>query len=138
MERMRMDSLDDLPGCARAIASVMTGGVWALKGEMGAGKTTLVAELCKLWGVEDGVSSPTFSLVNEYRTGDDAPVYHFDFYRIESEEEAMDMGVDEYFASGALCLVEWPDRVAGLLPDLAGTVEIALDGGTRWVTVSRG
>jgi len=138
MERMRMDRLEDLPGCARAIAEVMTGGVWALKGEMGAGKTTLVSALCALWGVEDAVSSPTFSLVNEYLTAAGDPVYHFDFYRIASEEEAMDMGVDEYFSSGALCLVEWPGRIPGLLPDLAGTVEIALDGGTRWVTVTRG
>ena len=138
MERIQLKRLEDLPACAREIAEVMTGGVWALKGEMGAGKTTLVSALCKAWGVEDAVSSPTFSLVNEYCTAQGDAVYHFDFYRIESEEEAMDMGVDEYFASGALCLVEWPDRIRGLLPDLAGTVEIVLDGGTRWVTVTRG
>ena len=83
---------------------------------MGAGKTTLIRALCAALGVADDVSSPTFALVNEYRDARDQPVYHFDFYRIDSQEEAERIGASEYFDSGYLCLVEWPARVAGLLP----------------------
>lgn len=90
--------------------------VVAFEGEMGAGKTTLIRALCAALGVADDVSSPTFALVNEYRDGRDQPVYHFDFYRIDSEDEAERIGASEYFDSGYLCLVEWPARVAGLLP----------------------
>ena len=90
--------------------------VVAFEGEMGAGKTTLIRALCATLGVADEVSSPTFALVNEYRDGRDHPVYHFDFYRIDSENEAERIGASEYFDSGYLCLVEWPARVAGLLP----------------------
>ena len=88
----------------------------AFEGAMGAGKTTLIRALCAALDVDDDVSSPTFALVNEYRDGSNQPVYHFDFYRINSEEEAERIGASEYFDSGYLCLVEWPARVAGLLP----------------------
>ena len=88
----------------------------AFEGEMGAGKTTLIRALCAAMDVADDVSSPTFALVNEYRNGRDQPVYHFDFYRIDSEDEAERIGASEYFDSGYLCLVEWPARVAALLP----------------------
>ncbi len=90
--------------------------VVAFEGEMGAGKTTLIRALCAALGVADDVSSPTFALVNEYRDARDQPVYHFDFYRIDSEDEAARIGASEYFDSGYLCLVEWPARVAALLP----------------------
>jgi tRNA threonylcarbamoyladenosine biosynthesis protein TsaE len=90
--------------------------VVAFEGEMGAGKTTLIRALCGALGVADDVSSPTFSLVNEYRDQLDRPVYHFDFYRIDSLDEAERIGAAEYFDSGYLCLVEWPARVAPLLP----------------------
>jgi tRNA threonylcarbamoyladenosine biosynthesis protein TsaE len=90
--------------------------VVAFDGEMGAGKTTLIRALAAALGVSDDVSSPTFALVNEYRDAQDRPVYHFDFYRIDSPEEAERIGAAEYFDSGYLCLVEWPTRVAGLLP----------------------
>lgn len=94
-------------------------------GEMGAGKTTLIKIICKLLHVEDLTSSPTFSLVNEYYSPllKDA-VYHFDFYRLEDEEEAMDMGVEDYFYSNNYCLIEWPEKIPNLLPESYVTVKI--------------
>lgn len=114
-----LPTLNDLPAAATQLrAAIADAGcpVVAFEGEMGAGKTTLIRALCTVLGVADDVSSPTFALVNEYRDGHDQPVYHFDFYRIDSEEEAGRIGASEYFNSGYLCLVEWPARVAGLLP----------------------
>ncbi|GAC1367757.1 MAG: tRNA (adenosine(37)-N6)-threonylcarbamoyltransferase complex ATPase subunit type 1 TsaE [Hymenobacter sp.] len=99
--------------------------VVAFAGEMGAGKTTLIRALAAALGVADDVSSPTFALVNEYRDGRDRPVYHFDFYRIDSVDEAERMGAAEYLDSGYLCLVEWPARVTPLLP--APRLEVRLD-----------
>jgi tRNA threonylcarbamoyladenosine biosynthesis protein TsaE len=90
--------------------------VWALHGEMGAGKTTLVKALVKILGVHETTASPTFSIVNEYRGKDGKPIYHFDFYRIKNETEAYDIGSDEYFDSGNLCLIEWPEKIPSLLP----------------------
>ncbi|MDQ2771779.1 MAG: tRNA (adenosine(37)-N6)-threonylcarbamoyltransferase complex ATPase subunit type 1 TsaE, partial [Bacteroidota bacterium] len=107
------------PAAARQLAAAIAESgqtVVAFEGEMGAGKTTLIRALGAVLGVQDDVSSPTFALVNEYRDARDQPVYHFDFYRIDSEPEAGRIGAAEYFDSGYLCLVEWPARVAGLLP----------------------
>lgn len=84
--------------------------------QMGAGKTTLIKELVRELDVKDNSSSPTFSLVNEYRTSDGEPVYHFDLYRLNSEEEGYDMGVDEYFYSGNWCFIEWPEKTPNLIP----------------------
>jgi tRNA threonylcarbamoyladenosine biosynthesis protein TsaE len=112
-------NLATLPTVAAALATAITESgqtVVAFEGEMGAGKTTLIRALGAVLGVADDVSSPTFALVNEYRDGRGQPVYHFDFYRVDSEEEAARLGAAEYFDSGYLCLVEWPARVAGLLP----------------------
>ncbi|WP_223649307.1 tRNA (adenosine(37)-N6)-threonylcarbamoyltransferase complex ATPase subunit type 1 TsaE [Hymenobacter psoromatis] len=100
----------------------------AFEGEMGAGKTTLIRALCPELGVRDDVSSPTFALVNEYRNAWGDPIYHFDFYRVDSEAEAARLGVAEYFDSGYLCLVEWPTRVAGLLPPTYLLVELTVTG----------
>jgi tRNA threonylcarbamoyladenosine biosynthesis protein TsaE len=83
---------------------------------MGSGKTTLIKEIAKQLGVKDVTSSPTFSLVNEYKAGNDQQVFHFDFYRIKDEEEAFDMGIEEYLDSGAWCFLEWPNKVQNLLP----------------------
>lgn len=85
-------------------------------GEMGAGKTTLIKEIVKQLGSIDNVSSPTFSLVNEYRSVENKIIFHFDFFRIDSENEAMDMGIEEYFYSNNWCLVEWPNKIENLLP----------------------
>ena len=114
-----LPTLAELPAAAvqlRAAISEAGCPIVAFEGEMGAGKTTLIRALCAVLGVADDVSSPTFALVNEYRDGNEQPVYHFDFYRIDSEDEAERIGASEYFDSGYLCLVEWPARVAGLLP----------------------
>ncbi|MCC5946654.1 MAG: tRNA (adenosine(37)-N6)-threonylcarbamoyltransferase complex ATPase subunit type 1 TsaE [Bernardetiaceae bacterium] len=90
--------------------------IWILEGDMGAGKTHLTAALCRALGVVDKVQSPTFSIVHEYQNVAQQPVYHFDFYRLASEEEALDIGIDEYFYTGAYCFLEWASRVEGLLP----------------------
>ena len=100
--------------------------VWLFEGEMGAGKTTLINALCKQLGVEDATSSPTFALVNVYQSPLE-PVYHFDFYRIDHEYEAMDMGYEEYFYSGHFCFVEWPSKIPSLLPPHALRLNITLD-----------
>ena len=102
-----------------------------LNGEMGVGKTTLVKEIAKLLGVEENVSSPTFSIVNEYHGNE--VIFHFDFYRLEDEEEAYDFGIEEYFDSGNLCLLEWPEKISNLLPssDLCLDVQITLKNNIR-------
>jgi len=101
--------------------------VWLFHGDMGAGKTTLIKEVCQALGVDDAMSSPTFSIVNEYTSERTGKVYHFDFYRIRKEEEAFDIGTEEYFYSGYPCLVEWPERILSLLPDAYGEVMIAIE-----------
>ena len=114
-----LPTLAELPAAAAQLLAALTEAacpVVAFEGEMGAGKTTLIRAFCAALVVVDDVTSPTFALVNEYRNGRDQPVYHFDFYRIDSENEAERIGASEYFDSGYLCLVEWPARVAGLLP----------------------
>lgn len=113
-------SLEDLPEAAKELLSFLKGRseqVCLFEGDMGAGKTTFIKELCRQLGVTDTVQSPTFSIINEYRTEEGRPVYHFDFYRIEEVEEAVQIGAEEYFYSGELCLIEWPSRVAPILPD---------------------
>ncbi|UBM60467.1 tRNA (adenosine(37)-N6)-threonylcarbamoyltransferase complex ATPase subunit type 1 TsaE [Marinilongibacter aquaticus] len=98
--------------------------VWTLNGQLGAGKTSLVKALCKELGVLAKVQSPTFSIVNVYDTEDEEEVYHFDCYRLKNTEEALDFGIEEYFESGQLCFVEWPDNVNALLPEPYLEIEI--------------
>ena len=100
--------------------------VIAFYGQMGAGKTTLIKDLCHRMGVTDEVNSPTFAIVNEYVTGQGESVYHFDFYRIKKLEEAYDIGYDNYFYSGNLCLIEWPELIEPLLPERYLRVDIRL------------
>ncbi|MFD2784428.1 tRNA (adenosine(37)-N6)-threonylcarbamoyltransferase complex ATPase subunit type 1 TsaE [Hymenobacter rubripertinctus] len=106
-----------LPAVAAQVRAAIDGhSIICFEGEMGAGKTTFIKALCRELGVAEEVSSPTFALVNEYRTARDEPIYHFDFYRLNAPREAEDIGVQEYFDSGYLCLVEWPSRIDALLP----------------------
>jgi tRNA threonylcarbamoyladenosine biosynthesis protein TsaE len=128
---IHIPNLAALPAAAAALATAIAESghsVVAFEGEMGAGKTTLIRALGAALGVADDVSSPTFALVNEYRDGRGRPVYHFDFYRVDSEEEAARLGAAEYFDSGYLCLVEWPARVAGLLPTAYLQVNLTVTG----------
>ncbi|WP_303311382.1 tRNA (adenosine(37)-N6)-threonylcarbamoyltransferase complex ATPase subunit type 1 TsaE [Hymenobacter sp. BT730] len=112
-----ISSLAALPAAAAQLRAALGSHTLILfEGEMGAGKTTLIKALCENLGVQDDVSSPTFSLVNEYRNGQNQPIYHFDFYRIDDPADALRMGALEYFDSGYLCLIEWPSRVEALLP----------------------
>lgn len=110
----------------------------AFRGEMGAGKTTFISRIVKALGVEDdNTSSPSFSIVNEYRSDTTAElIYHFDCYRLESLEEALDLGIEDYFDSGALCLIEWPERIEDVLPDDTLNVEITVDHETGERTIT--
>lgn len=100
--------------------------VWAFYGGMGLGKTTFIHALCEVLGVKDAISSPTFAIVNEYVRDTALPIYHMDWYRLKNAEEAIRAGVEELLESGALCLVEWPEKAAGLLP--ADTFQVYLEG----------
>ena len=100
----------------------------AFRGDLGAGKTALIKNMCNLLGVIDNVSSPTFSIVNEYESGEELKVFHFDFYRLESEEEAFDLGIEDYFYSGNLCLIEWPSKIESLLPEKRLEIHISIAG----------
>lgn len=109
-------TLEKLPETAAGIIEMATHRrLWCFFGEMGAGKTTLIKAVCKALQVTDEITSPTFSLVNEYKTATGGTVYHFDFYRIRSIEEAYDIGYEDYFYSGNICLIEWPEKIAALL-----------------------
>jgi len=109
-------TLSEIDETAKKILAVSKPIIFLFYGSMGVGKTTLIKAFAKQLGVGDQVSSPTFSLANEYRDTNGNPVFHFDFYRIEQEEEALDMGVEEYFDSNAYCFIEWPEKIKNLLP----------------------
>ena len=119
-------SLDQIQETAEQIIAQNPKKIILFNGEMGVGKTTLIKQLCKNLGVEDATSSPTFSLVNEYYTSGNQIVYHFDFYRLNKETEALDMGVDDYLYSGNWCFIEWSEKIANLIPEEHSTVTIEL------------
>ncbi len=128
MTEIIINGTADLPRAARVFLEHKgPANVVAFYGSMGAGKTTFITALCEALGVEDVVNSPTFTLVNEYRDSAGEPVYHFDFYRINRIAEALDIGIYEYFDSGALCLVEWPEMIEELLPDDTLKVQILVE-----------
>lgn len=118
---IEITSVDSIRKSAREFVDevIVKGGnrLIAFDGKMGAGKTTFIKAVCEELGVEDVITSPTFAIVNEYTDGQGEPVYHFDFYRIKRSEELLDMGGEEYFYSGCLCLMEWPDMVEEYLPE---------------------
>lgn len=123
----KISSVDDLSQVAKDIVELTKKvKIVAFFGPMGAGKTTLIKKICHLFGVKDEVNSPTFALVNEYKDADSKPIYHFDFYRIKKLEEVFDIGYEDYFYSGHICLLEWPQMIENLMPDEFIKVEIAL------------
>ena len=110
--------------------------IWAFYGEMGAGKTTFIREICRRFGVKENVSSPTFSLINEYSDKLGNPIFHFDFFRIENEKEAINIGCEEYFESGSLCMIEWPEKILNLLPHPHIKIHISVEETKRRITFS--
>lgn len=132
MKTIHIDSEEQLREVAEALLAALDGRTMvALRGEMGAGKTTLIRSVAECLGVEDQVTSPTFALVNQYESDKGERLFHFDFYRIEDEREAFDLGYEEYFYSGDLCFVEWPEKIEGLLPEEMMEVRITVDGPTE-------
>lgn len=122
---MKIDSLDKINETAKEFVSFMGDNkVFVFYGSMGAGKTTFITALCKELGVTDVISSPTFAIVNEYETKSGNSIFHFDFYRINKVEEAFDFGYEDYFYSGNICFIEWPEKVAELIPQNAVKVFI--------------
>lgn len=134
-----INSLDDIQQAAKEFVAAMgENSVFAFYGKMGAGKTTFIKALCQELGVTDEITSPTFSIVNEYRADETGElIYHFDFYRIKTLEEVYDMGYEDYFYSGAICFIEWPELIEDVLPGDVVTVKIEElpEGGQRKVTI---
>jgi tRNA threonylcarbamoyladenosine biosynthesis protein TsaE len=117
VSNLSITALSQLPATAQALLNLAgTHKIFLFYGDMGAGKTTFIKALCEQLGVQEPVTSPTFSIVNEYE-GSNAKVYHFDFYRLKNQDEALDMGYEEYFYSGNYCLIEWPEKIPDLLPE---------------------
>ena len=127
--QIQIAGLEDLERAAREfLEAIGENTLIAFYAPMGAGKTTFTTAVCKVLGVrEDAISSPTFAIVNEYRGGAGQPIYHFDFYRIERPEEALDIGLYDYLDSGDLCLMEWPENIEGLLPEETLKVHICVN-----------
>jgi tRNA threonylcarbamoyladenosine biosynthesis protein TsaE len=117
-------SLEELENVAQKIIAQNPNKVILFNGEMGVGKTTLIKKLCSILGVESATSSPTFSLVNEYQTTTNQIIYHFDCYRLKSEIEALDMGIDEYLYSGNWCFIEWSEKIETLIPEVRTIINI--------------
>ena len=139
MQIIRINTLADLEAAARQFVEAMGDNtVFAFYGKMGAGKTTFIKEVCTLLGVTDNITSPTFAIVNEYRSDIAGElIYHFDFYRIKKLEEVYDLGYVDYFYSGALCFIEWPELIEELLP--GNTVKVTIEeeaDGARVLTLS--
>lgn len=134
---LKIESLDKINETAvEFIRAMGDNTVFAFVGGMGAGKTTFIKAICENLGVEDVINSPTFSIVNEYRSESGELIYHFDFYRINKIEEVYDFGYEDYFYSGSLCFIEWPELIESILPKDTVTVHITVnDDGSRSVKI---
>lgn len=131
-----ISNLSGLPSAAKQLLTICGDRkILAFSGPMGAGKTTFIKAVCEALGVTDTISSPTFSIVNEYRSAAGGKIYHFDFYRIKSESEAYDMGYEDYLYSNAWCFIEWPEKISGLLPAETVNVSLSLQGDCRIVSI---
>lgn len=135
MTTIQINDIENIHEAAREfINQIGDARVFAFYGKMGAGKTTFIKAICEELGCQDVITSPTFAIVNEY-SSDTTPIYHFDFYRIKKLEEVYDMGYEEYFYSGALCLIEWPELIEEILPEDAVHVNInEQEDGSRTIT----
>jgi tRNA threonylcarbamoyladenosine biosynthesis protein TsaE len=118
-------SLEEIDTVAKQVLDSNPEKVILFNGEMGAGKTTFIKVLCKILGVKNPTSSPTFSLVNEYQTTTNQLVYHFDVYRLKQQSEALDMGIDEYLYSGNYCFIEWAEKISDLIPENHSVITIS-------------
>lgn len=136
--QIRIDNIDTIRNAAREFVNTIgENTVFAFYGKMGAGKTTFIKAICEELGVEDVITSPTFAIVNEYRSDTTGElIYHFDFYRVKKIEEVYDMGFEDYFYSGALCFIEWPELCEEVLPEdsVKVTIEECPDGSRLVVT----
>ena len=137
MKEIKLNNLEDIRQVARTfLAEIGESKLIAFYGHMGAGKTTFIKALCEELGVEDVVNSPTFAIVNEYTDREGDSVFHFDFYRIKSLEEAFGIGFDNYMESGCYCFMEWPEKVEEILPEETLRVEISeVEDGTRLIKI---
>jgi tRNA threonylcarbamoyladenosine biosynthesis protein TsaE len=133
------NSLDELTEVAKSVITFAgTNKLWLFYGEMGSGKTTLIKEICDLLKVEENVSSPTYSIVNEYQNDEGEIFYHFDFYIIKNEGEAFDIGYEDYFFSGNYCFVEWPEKIPNLIPEGSFKIAISiLENNSRLIQMSK-
>jgi len=138
--KQTIHSPEELPVVAKKfVASMGDSRIFALYGDMGAGKTTFIKAVCEELGVKDVINSPTFAIVNEYSTETGHLVYHFDFYRIRKKEEAFDFGYEEYIYSDAICFIEWPELIEDLLPGESRAVRISINpDGSRTIEMEEG
>ncbi|MDN3707506.1 tRNA (adenosine(37)-N6)-threonylcarbamoyltransferase complex ATPase subunit type 1 TsaE [Myroides ceti] len=128
-------SLQEIDNIAEKIVHLSSSKIFLFNGAMGAGKTTFIKALAKQMGINDIANSPTFSIVNEYHTNEGQPLYHFDLYRLKNEEEAYDIGLDEYFYSGNYCFIEWPEKASHIIPEQYHTIDFEIiDENTRRIT----
>ena len=128
MVTFRIENLNEIRKTARSFLDSFRGKkIFAFYGPLGSGKTTFIKALCEELKVEDNVSSPSFSIINEYKSKGNGVIYHFDFYRIEKQEEVYDLGYEEYFYAGKICFIEWPDIIVDILPDETVHVRIQPD-----------
>ncbi|MEO5642346.1 MAG: tRNA (adenosine(37)-N6)-threonylcarbamoyltransferase complex ATPase subunit type 1 TsaE [Bacteroidia bacterium] len=136
---MKKYTLQSLAGMeklsSQLLADFSSSRIFAFHGDLGAGKTTFIKAMCAALGVKDAMSSPSFSLVNEYHVANDNPVYHFDLYRLKSPKEALDIGIEEYLYSGNYCFIEWPERAEELLPEETIHVSIKVINAERVIEV---